>query len=94
MAPSGVFLAPKGPEDLTREKGGSKVQWREKGVELKSYADAVKISPRRVGQSVWLEVGEREVRERIDQLRQCLVGWWGLNSAPVPELEYVRRWAS
>ncbi|RVW80826.1 hypothetical protein CK203_047812 [Vitis vinifera] len=58
----------------TREKGGSKVQWREKGVELKSYVDAVKISPRRVGQSVWLEVGEREVRERIDQLRQCLVG--------------------
>ena len=94
MAPSGVFLAPKGLEDLTREKGGSKVQWREKGVELKSYADVVKISPRRVGQSVWLEVGEREVRERIDQLRQCLVGWWGLNSAPVPELEYVRRWAS
>ena len=94
VAPSGVFLAPKGLEDLTREKGGSKVQWREKGVELKSYVDAVKISPRRVGQSVWLEVGEREVRERIDQLRQCLVGWWGLNSAPVPELEYVRRWAS
>ena len=94
VAPSGVFLAPKGLEDLTREKGGSKVQWREKGVELKSYADVVKISPRRVGQSVWLEVGEREVRERIDQLSQCLVGWWGLNSAPVPELEYVRRWAS
>ncbi|WJZ80732.1 hypothetical protein VitviT2T_000628 [Vitis vinifera] len=61
---------------------------------MKSFADVVKISPRRVGQSVWLEVGDREVRERIDQLRQCLVGWWGLNSAPVPELEYVRRWAS
>ena len=94
VAPSGVFLVPKGPKDLSRERGGSKVQWRKKGVEMKSFADVVKISPRRVGQSVWLEVGDREVRERIDQLRQCLVGWWGLNSAPVPELEYVRRWAS
>ncbi|RVW55705.1 hypothetical protein CK203_085215 [Vitis vinifera] len=61
----GVFLVPKGPKDLTRERGGSKVQWREKGVEMKSFADVVKISPRRVGQSVWLEVGDREVRERM-----------------------------
>ena len=35
-------------------------------MELKSYADAVKRSSRRVGQSVWLEVGEREVRGRLD----------------------------
>ena len=62
-------------------------------MELKSYADAVKTSPGRVGQSVWLEVGEREVRGRLVQLRQCLVGWWGLNSVPFPELEYVRSWA-
>ncbi|RVW45047.1 hypothetical protein CK203_067502 [Vitis vinifera] len=59
-----LCLAPKGPEVLLREKEGSKVQWREKGVELKSYAEAVKTSPGRVGRSIWLEVGEREVRGR------------------------------
>ena len=66
VAPSSGLQVSKGPEELLRAKGGSKVQWREKGVELKSYADAVKRSSRRVGQSVWLEVGEREVRGRLD----------------------------
>ena len=75
---------------MLRAKGGSKVLWREKGVELKSYVDAVKSSLGRVGESVWLEVGEREVQGRLDQMRQCLVGWWGINLAPLPELKYVR----
>ena len=78
---------------MLRAKGGSKVLWREKGVELKSYVDAVKSSLGRVGESVWLEVGEREVQGRLDQLRQCLVGWWGINSASFLELDYVRSWA-
>ena len=34
------------------------------------------------------------MRGRLDQLKKCLVGWWGLNSAPVPKLEYVRSWAT
>ncbi|KAL6327931.1 hypothetical protein AAG906_031275 [Vitis piasezkii] len=82
----GVFLAPKGPEDLTREKGGSKVQWREKGVELKSYADAVKISPRRVGHR--LEVGKERcekglisgVSARIQALKKSGKGGWAPSS--------------
>ena len=49
VTPLGGLQDPKGPEDLLRAKGGPKVQWREKGVELKSYADAVKTSPGRVG---------------------------------------------
>ncbi|WJZ82789.1 hypothetical protein VitviT2T_002517 [Vitis vinifera] len=93
VAPSGGLQVPKGQEVLLREKEGLKVQWREKGGELKSYAEAVKTSPGRVGQAVWLEVGEREVRGRLDQLKKCLVGWWGLNLAPFPELEFVRIWA-
>ena len=74
VAPTCGLQVTKGLEDLLRAKGGSKVQWREKGVELKSYADVVKTSRGRVGQLVWLEVGEREVQGRLDQLRQCLVG--------------------
>ena len=27
-------------------------------------------------------------------MRQCLVGWWGLNSTSFLELEFVRRWAT
>ncbi|RVX04946.1 putative ribonuclease H protein [Vitis vinifera] len=93
VTPLGGLQGPKGSEDLLRTKGGSKVQWREKGVELKTYADAVRKSPGRVGQSVWIKVGEGEVRGRIEQMSQCLVGWWGPSSTPCPEVEYVRSWA-
>ena len=75
-----------------RVKGGPKVLWREKVVGIKSYVDAVKSSPGIVGDSVWLKVKEREVHGRLDQMIQCLVGWWGINSTPLPELEYVRSW--
>ena len=76
-----------------RVKGGPKVLWREKVVGIKSYVDAVKSSPGIVGDSVWLKVKEREVHGRLDQMIQCLVGWWGINSTPLPQLEYVRSWA-
>ena len=74
VASIGGLKVSSGPEDPLRVKGGSKVLWREKGVELKSYANAIKSSLGRVGESVWLEVGGREVRGRLDQMRQCLVG--------------------
>ncbi|RVW68018.1 hypothetical protein CK203_064833 [Vitis vinifera] len=93
VIPSSGLQGPKGSKDLLRSKGGSKVQWREKGVELKTYADAVRKSPGRVGQSVWIEVEEGEVRGRIEQMSQCLVGWWGPSLALFPEMEYVRSWA-
>ena len=44
-----------------REKRGSKVPSREKRVETKTYVDVVKSKPGRIGDSVWLELGEREV---------------------------------
>ncbi|KAJ9671259.1 hypothetical protein PVL29_027308 [Vitis rotundifolia] len=59
---------------------------------MMSFADAVKSTPGKVGESVWLEVGEREVCGRLDQLSHCLVGRWGNILAPFPELEFVRSW--
>ena len=46
-----------------RFKGLLKVLWREKGVEMKSFADAVKSTPKRLGESVWLEVGKKRCVE-------------------------------
>lgn len=80
------------PEAPLKPKGVLKVQWKEKRVETKSYADAVKSTPRRAGESVWLEVGDKEVRGRLEHLKHCLIGRWGSISAPFPELDYVRFW--
>ncbi|RVW24687.1 hypothetical protein CK203_082203 [Vitis vinifera] len=56
---------------------------------MKSFAEAVKSSPRRAGESVWLEVGEKEVRGRLEHLKHCLIGRWGSISAPLPELDLL-----
>ena len=45
------------------------------------------------GKVVSVKVGEEEIQERMDQLRRCLVGWWGSGHAPIPGVESVRRWA-
>ncbi|RVX21330.1 hypothetical protein CK203_002101 [Vitis vinifera] len=55
VAPTGGLKVTSGPEDSLRMRGGSKVLWREKGVEVKSFADAVKSTPGRVGKSWTLQ---------------------------------------
>ena len=69
MVPVGGLKETRVPEVSLRVKGGLKVLWREKEVETKSYADVVKSKLGRIGDSVWLEVGEREVRRRLDQMK-------------------------
>ena len=69
VVPAGGLKETRVPEVPLRVKGGPKVLWREKGVETKSYADAVKSKLGRIGDSVWLEVGEREVRGRLDKMK-------------------------
>ena len=93
MVPSRGLKETRVPKVPLREKGGPKVLWREKGVETNSYADVVESKPGRMGHSIWLELGEREVRGRLNQMKQCggLVRWWGNNTAPLPELDFVRR---
>ena len=52
MVPEGGLKETRVPEVLLRVKGGSKVLWREKMMEVKSYADVVKSSLGKVGESV------------------------------------------
>ncbi|RVW73626.1 hypothetical protein CK203_056981 [Vitis vinifera] len=80
------------PEAPLKPKGVLKVQCKEKRVEMKSFAEAVKSTPRRAGESVWLEAEEKEVRGRLEHLKHCLIGRWGSISAPLPELDFVRIW--
>ena len=46
-----------------------------------------------MGSRVCVELGEEEVRERLDQLDRCLVGWWGKGSSQISEVDSVRRCA-
>ena len=72
---------------------GSTAPLGEKGLLSKTYAKMAKPRPERIGDSVWLELEERELLGR-DQLDQCSVGWWGADSVHVPDLNLVRSWVS
>ncbi|RVX21489.1 hypothetical protein CK203_002068 [Vitis vinifera] len=76
------------------DAGGSVTPPGEKGSLSKTYAKMAKPRPGRIGDSVWLELGERELLGGKDQLDQCLVGWWGVDFVPTPDLDLVRSWAS
>ena len=43
---------------------------------------------------VCVKIGEEEVQERLEQLRRCLVGWWGSGPGQIPGVEAVRSWAT
>ena len=50
------------------------VQTREKGAVFGSFLEDAKSKSKRSGDSVWLEVGVREMQVRMEQLNCCLVG--------------------
>ena len=61
-------------------------------LESRSFVDVAKLNPSRLGDSVWLELGESELQGRLEQLDHCLVDWWGNCSFPFPKLDYLRSW--
>ena len=45
------------------------------------------------GKGVCVKVGEEVVRERLDQLSRCLVGWWGSGPSQILGVNSMRSWA-
>ncbi|KAL6349855.1 hypothetical protein AAG906_001742 [Vitis piasezkii] len=46
----------------------------------------------RLGDVVWLQLGDRDLRSREEQLGCCLVGRWGEATTLFPDLALLRRW--
>ena len=59
----------------------------------RSYAEVVNPISVVGGESVCLEVGEEDFKDRLGQMECCLVGWWEEASSPILELEAVKKWA-
>ena len=56
----------------------------------RSFAEILKTEKTPLGGGVCVKVEEGEVRERLDQLDRCLVGWWGKGSSQIPEVDSLR----
>ena len=58
-----------------------------------SYAEVVNPISVVGGESVCVEVGEEDFKDKFGQMECCLVGWWKEALSPILELEAVRKWA-
>ena len=61
--------------------------------EKQSYAEVVTPKSLDCGESVCIEVGEEDFKDRLGQMECYLVGWWEEASSLILELEAVRRCA-
>lgn len=94
MVPSGGLKETRVPKVPLREKGGPKVLWREKGVE-KFLRRCCRVETGKNGSFNLVRVrGKRSARKvkSNETVSGGLVRWWGNNTAPLPELDFVRRW--
>ncbi|RVX18533.1 hypothetical protein CK203_006749 [Vitis vinifera] len=57
-----------------------------------SYVDAVKTRARRLGEAVWLQLGEKDVLSGREFLDRCLVGKWGESPVSAPDLSALGSW--
>ena len=97
-------LGVRSSDEIQREEKAEKTQREEKQRTskllprllkpiLNPIAEVSKSEKTLGGKVAYVKVGEEEVQERLDQLRRCLVGWWGSGPAQIPGVEAVRRWA-
>lgn len=94
MVPSGGLKETRVPKVPLREKGGPKVLWREKGVE-KFLRRCCRVETGKNGSFNLVRVrGKRSARKvkSNETVSGGLVRWWGNNTAPLPELDFIRRW--
>ncbi|WKA06292.1 hypothetical protein VitviT2T_024196 [Vitis vinifera] len=66
---------------------------KEKEPKPRIYAEVANSKTGRLGDKVWLELGQRVKPERLEQLDHCLVGRWENGAIPPPELDFLKNWA-
>ncbi|RVW15898.1 hypothetical protein CK203_073126 [Vitis vinifera] len=58
----------------------------------KSYAEAVNVRGKKLGEAVWIQLGEDEVSNERNFLGRCLVGRWGQPSMLEPDVQAFESW--
>ncbi|RVW54310.1 hypothetical protein CK203_068498 [Vitis vinifera] len=58
----------------------------------KSYVEAVNSRGKKLGEAVWLQLGEDEVSNERKFLGRCLVGRWGQSSMLEPDMQAFESW--
>ena len=62
------------------------------GKAKKSYVDMVKTRVKKLGEAVWLQLGEKDILSERELMDWCLVGRWGQSSMSDPDMPALESW--
>ena len=60
------------------------------GKAKKSYVDVVKTKAKKLGEVVWLQLGEKDILSERELLDRCLVGRWGQSLVLAPNMPALK----
>ena len=80
------------PKGTTAFYGTGHTDGESEGKAKKSYVDVVKTGAKKLGEAVWLQLGEKDILSKRELLDRCLVGRWGQSPMSALDMPTLESW--
>ncbi|RVX10509.1 hypothetical protein CK203_017074 [Vitis vinifera] len=74
------------PRGTAASDGTGSIDGESEGKAQKSYVDVVKTRVKKLGEAVWLQLGEKDIPSERKLMDRCLVGRWGQSPLSDPDM--------
>ena len=78
------------PRETTAFYGTGRTDGESEGKAKKSYVDVVKTKAKKLGEVVWLQLGEKDILSERELLDRCQVGRWGQSLVLAPNMPALK----
>ena len=80
------------PRGTTAFYGTGNTNGEIEGKAKKSYVDVAKTRVKKLGEAMWLQLGEKDIPSKRKLMDQCLVGRWGQSPVSDPDMSALESW--
>ena len=80
------------PRGTAAFDGTGSIDGESEGKAQKSYVDVVKTRVKKLGEAVWLQLGEKDIPSERKLMDRCLVGRWGQSPLSDPDMSALESW--
>ena len=80
------------PRGTAASDGTGSIDGESEGKAQKSYVDVVKTRVKKLGEAVWLQLGEKDIPSERKLMDRCLVGRWGQSPLSDPDMSALESW--
>ena len=87
----GVFTRDE-PKGTAASYGTGSTDGESEGKAKKSYVDVVKTRVKKLGEAMWLQLGEKNILRERELMDRCLVGRWGQSPVLDPDMPALESW--